>query len=134
MAVEFAPATPLGRIQIRRPRTSTVGAKLREARTTVFQECVTPASKPRPNKRGQTRHHDEYSGLERMLVRARKNKGKPTEQEYSDGKRTKERDEETGIHEGVAEKRQQKDDDVLMVGAPSPYMPLGSQQSRRAVQ
>ena len=60
MAVKSAPATPLGCIRIRRPRTSTVGAKLREARSTVFQECATPAQKPRPNKRGQTRHHAKY--------------------------------------------------------------------------
>ena len=91
MAVESAPATPLGRIRIRRPQTLTVGAELHEARTTVFQECATPASEPRPNKRGQTRHHSEYSGLERMLVLAKKEKGKPTRQEYPDGKRTKEK-------------------------------------------
>ena len=63
MAVESAPATPLGRIQIRHPGTSTVGAELREAGTTVFQEFATPASEPRPNKRGQTSPHTEYSGL-----------------------------------------------------------------------
>ena len=30
-------------------------------------------------------------GLERMLVQAKKDKEKPTEQEYPDGKRTKEK-------------------------------------------
>ena len=91
MAVESAPATTLGRIQIRRPRTSTVGAELREARTTVFQAWATPASIPHPNKRGQTSHHAEYSGLGRMMVRAKKDKGKPTRQEYLNGKRTMEK-------------------------------------------
>ena len=91
MAVESAPVTPLGRIRIRRPRTLTVGAKLREARTMVFQECTTPASEPRSKKRGQTSYHAEYSGLGRMMVRAKKDKGKPTRQEYPDGKRTKEK-------------------------------------------
>ena len=91
MAVESAPATPLGCIQIRHPRTSTVGSKLREARTMVFQECATPASEPRLNKRGQTSHHAEYSGLGRMMVRAKKDKGNPTRQEYPNGKRTKEK-------------------------------------------
>ena len=91
MAVESTPTTPLGRIRIRSARTSTVGAELREARSTVFQECATTASKPLPNKRWQSRHHAEYSGLGRVLVRARKNKGKPTVQEYSNGKRTKEK-------------------------------------------
>ena len=122
MAVESAPATPLGRIRIRRPRTSTVGAELREARTTVFQECTTPASKPRPNKRGQTRHHAEYSGLGRMLVRAKKNKGKPTEQEYSDGKRTKEmrrRDWSTGR----GSRKEAAEDGEFMVGIHPLFMP-----------
>ena len=91
MAVESASDTLGGRIRTRRPRTSTVGAELREARSTVFQACAIPASKPRPNKRGQTRHHAEYSGLGRMLVRAKKDKRNPTEQEYPSGKRTKEK-------------------------------------------
>ena len=56
----------------------------------VFQECATPTSKPRPNKRVQTRHHAKYLGLVQMMVQAKKDKGKPTRQEYPNGKRTKE--------------------------------------------
>ena len=63
MAIESAPATTVGRIQIGRPRTSTLGAKLREAQSMVFQECATPTSKPHPDKTEQSIHHAEDSGL-----------------------------------------------------------------------
>ena len=43
-----------------------------------------------------------------MMVRAKKDKGNPTRQEYPNGKRTKERDEGAGIHEGVAGLRQRR--------------------------
>ena len=65
-----------------------------------------------------------------MLVRARIDKAITTRQEYPNGKGTKERDEETGVHKGVVGMRQQKDGE-FMVGTYPLFMsrPRGRSKS-----
>ena len=91
MAVESAPAKPLGCMRIWCPRTSTVGAELREARTTVFQECATPARSLVRTREGKPDTTPSTRALDGCWYEKGKTKENPQEQECPNGKRTKEK-------------------------------------------
>ena len=107
MAVESDPATLLERIRIRRPRTSTVGAELHEARTTVFQECATTARSLVRTEEGKPDTTPSTRALDGCCYEQRKTKEIPPGKDTQMVKGQRKRGKETGVHEGVVGKRQE---------------------------